>query len=148
MAKQAKAIPEGYHSVTPFLNLKNAIEAAEFIKKAFGAEERSRFQDPQGQLMHCELKIGDSLLIVSEALRDTPMPGGIQLYVKDCDKVWGQAVTAGATVVIPLADQFWGDRWGTLQDPFGNRWSIGTHKEDVPPAEMQKRAAAAMQKQA
>jgi len=139
-----KPIPEGYHTVTPFLNLKGCAEAIAFYQKAFGAEEKLRMPGPGGAIMHAEVQIGDSRIMLSEAMQMEPTRSSIFLYVSDCDALWNRAVAAGAKVVMPLADQFWGDRFGTLADHHGNTWSLATHKEDVPPAEMQKRAAAAM----
>jgi PhnB protein len=141
-----KPIPEGYHSLTPFLNLKGAAQAIEFYKKAFGAEERFRMPGPNGVVMHAELKIGDSILMVSEAMQEPPTTGAIHLYVNDVDKVWKQAIAAGGKEVTPLANMFWGDRFGRLTDPYGNKWALSTHVEDVPPAEMEKRMKAAANK--
>jgi PhnB protein len=140
-----KPVPEGYHTVTPFLNVKHCAEAIAFYQKAFGAEEKMRMAAPGGgPIIHAEIQIGDSRIMVSEATDRLPTHSSIFLYVNDCDAVWNRAVAAGATVVAPLADMFWGDRFGTLEDRFGNNWSIATHKEDVSPAEMQKRSAEAM----
>jgi PhnB protein len=139
-----KPIPEGYHTATPFLNIKHCAEAIAFYQKAFGAEEKFRMPGPGGAIMHAEIQIGDSRIMLSEAMREAPNHSSIFLYVNDCDALWNRAVAAGATVKMALADQFWGDRYGTLEDRFGNTWSIATHKEDVPPAEMEKRGAAAM----
>jgi PhnB protein len=139
---KVRAIPEGYHSLTPFFNLKNADKVIDFLKKAFGAEERARMTDPSGKVMHAELKIGDSILMLAEAMQMPEMPSNLHLYVENADAAFERAVAAGAQVVMPLSDQFWGDRYGRLSDPFGNQWSIGTHKEDVSMEEMRKRAAA------
>src|SRR5207244_2153110 len=116
----------------------------EFYKKAFGAEEKSRMPGPNGLIMHAELKIGDSMLMIADPMQDSATTSVVHIYVPDADATWQRAVAAGATVEMPIADQFWGDRYGILRDRWGNRWSIGTHKEDVPPAEMGNRAAEAM----
>jgi uncharacterized glyoxalase superfamily protein PhnB len=139
---KVKAIPEGYHSLTTFLSLTGADQAIEFYKKAFGAEERGRFAGPDGKLMHAEIKIGDSIVMLGEAMMDAPSSGTVHLYVENADQAFERALKAGATVKMPLADQFWGDRYGVVSDPFGQKWSIASHKEDVPMEEMRKRAAA------
>src|SRR5882724_1767859 len=143
MAK-VKAVPEGYHTVTPFLSVEGAAEALEFYKKAFGAEERGRMPDPQGKIMHSEIKIGDSIVMVSDPMMNQPTKSSLNLYVPDADAAWARATAAGCQVVMPIANQFWGDRYGILSDKWGNRWSIAQHIEDVPPEEMGKRAAEAM----
>jgi PhnB protein len=148
-----KAIPEGYHSVTPYLIVRGAAQALEFYKKAFGARELFRFPMPDGQIGHAEIKIGDSHVMLADEPTDTVHQqmghkspkslGGssvsIMLYVEDVDSVAKQAIAAGAKEVRPVVDQFYGDRSGTFQDPFGHIWTIGTHKEDVSPEEMQRR---------
>jgi PhnB protein len=148
-----KPIPEGYHSVTPYLAVDDAAEAIEYYEKAFGAKERVRMEAPDGKVGHAELEIGDSLVMLSDALpqfaaRPPKELGGtsasILMYVEDVDAVVKQAVDAGAKIEMEVADQFWGDRFGTVQDPFGHLWSIATHVEDVPPEEMAERAKAAM----
>jgi uncharacterized glyoxalase superfamily protein PhnB len=141
---QVKAVPDGYHTVTPFLSVAGASDALAFYKKAFGAEERSRMPGPDGKLMHSEIKIGDSLVMVADAMMGPPTQASIHLYVPDVDASWSRATAAGAKVEMPLADQFWGDRYGVLSDKWGNRWSLASHKEDVPPAEMPKRMEEAM----
>jgi uncharacterized glyoxalase superfamily protein PhnB len=141
---QVKAVPDGYHTVTPFLNVKGAAEAIEFYKKAFGAEEQSRMPGPDGKLMHAVIKIGDSVVMLSDAVMNAPTTSSLHIYVTDADAVWKRAVAAGAQIAMPIADMFWGDRYGLLSDKWGNRWGIATHKEDVPPAEMPGRAAEAM----
>jgi uncharacterized glyoxalase superfamily protein PhnB len=141
---KVKAVPAGYSTVTPFLNVKGAADAIEFYKKAFGAEERARAPGPNGSIMHAEIKIGDSIVMLSDALQNPPTQSSIHLYVDDADALWKRATTAGAQISMPIQDQFWGDRYGVVADAWGNRWAIATHKEDVPPAEMQKRAAEAM----
>ena len=148
-----KRVPEGYHTVTPHLVIQGAAQAIEFYKKAFGAKELRRSPGPGGKLMHAEMQIGDSRIFLNDdfpemgalspvALKGTPVT--IHLYVEDADSVYQQAVKAGAKVVMPLADQFWGDRYGLVTDPFGHSWSIGSHIKDMTPEEMQKAGAAAM----
>jgi len=148
-----KPIPEGYHTVTPYLAVDDAAEAIEYYKKAFGAKERSRMEAPDGSIGHAELEIGDSLVMLSDpfpqATTRTPKELGgttatVFLYVDDVDAVVKRAVDAGATVTMEVADQFWGDRFGAITDPFGHSWSIATHVEDVPPDEMARRAEEAM----
>jgi len=146
-----KPIPEGYHSVTPYLICDGAADAIEYYKKAFGATELFRM-DHEGKVGHAELKIGDSPIMIADeypqmgyrspkALGGTPV--SIMIYVPDVDTVYNQAMAAGGTVVKPLQDQFYGDRSGTLTDPFGHVWTIATHKEDVSTEEMNRRMAAA-----
>jgi PhnB protein len=146
-------IPEGYHTVTPYLAVDDATEAIEYYTKAFGAKERVRMEAPDGKVGHAELEIGDSLVMLSDPFpqASTKTPGelggttvSVFMYVEDVDAVVKQAVDAGATVTMEVADQFWGDRFGSVRDPFGHLWSIATHVEDVPPEEMAERAKAAM----
>ena len=148
-----KPVTDGYHTVTPHLVVRDAAKAIEFYKKAFGAKEAFRMPGPDGKLMHAEIQIGDSMVMLSDEFPEygskSPQalggsPVNILLYVENADKVFQQAVAAGATVTMPLADQFWGDRYGKLADPFGHQWSVATHIEDVAPEEMAKRAAKAM----
>jgi PhnB protein len=148
-----KPIPDGYHTVTPYLAVDDAAEAITYYTKAFGAKERSRMEAPDGSIGHAELEIGDSLVMLSDpfpqATTRTPKELGgttatVFLYVEDVDAVVKQAVAAGATVTMEVADQFWGDRFGAITDPFGHSWSIATHVEDVPPDEMARRAEEAM----
>ena len=148
-----KPIPEGYHTATPYLALDDASTAIEYYKSAFGATERVRMEAPDGKIGHAELEIGDSLVMLSDSFpqASTTPPrelGGtsasVFLYVEDVDAFVKQAVDAGATVTMEVADQFWGDRFGTVTDPFGHVWSIATHVEDVPPEEMAERSKAAM----
>jgi PhnB protein len=153
MAARVKPIPDGYHSITPYLTVDNAKEAIDFYKRAFDAKETVRMDGPDGKISHAELKIGDSMLMVSDAMRGarTPRalngtPVNIFLYVDDVDTVFNRARSAGAKVDAPVEDMFWGDRYGKLTDPFGHSWFVATHKEDVAPAEMKKRAQAAMEK--
>lgn len=150
---KVKPIPEGYHAVTPYLIIKGAAQAIEFYKQVFGATEVMRIPDPtSGRIGHAELVIGDSKIMLADeypdmGFRSPEAYGGssvsLMLYVGDVDAVAKRAVAAGAKELRPVADQFYGDRMGTLQDPFGHVWSISTHIEDVPPDEMQKRAAEA-----
>jgi PhnB protein len=149
---KAKPIPEGYHTATPYLIVKDAAKAIEFYKKAFGAAEMMRMTQPDGRVGHAEIKIGDSPIMLADEFPEmgarSPQslggsPVSILLYVQDVDALTSQAITAGAKVVRPVKDQFYGDRSGSLEDPFGHQWHIATHVEDVPPEEMKKRAAAA-----
>jgi PhnB protein len=146
-----KPIPEGYHTVTPYLIIKGVAAALEFYKKAFGATELFRMPGPGGAVMHAEIKIGDSMIMMGDenvamgarspsTLGGSPV--GICLYVPDVDALAKQALAAGATVVRPVQDQFYGDRSGTFTDPFGHQWTLATHKEDVSPEEMDRRMKA------
>ncbi len=146
-------IPDGYRTVTPYLIIKGAAEAIEFYKRAFGASELLRMADPQGRVGHAEIKIGDSVIMLADeqpamGYRGPRSLGGssvsILLYLEDVDAVFERAVRAGARAQRPVADQFYGDRSGTLEDPFGHVWTVATHVEDVPAEEMQRRAEAAM----
>ena len=148
-----KPIPEGYHTATPYLAVDDAAEAIEYYKKAFGAKERGRMETPDGRIGHAEIEIGDSVVMLSDpfpqATTRTPKELGgtsasVFMYVEDVDAVVKQAVGAGATVTMEVADQFWGDRFGKLEDPYGNQWGLATHTRDVPPKEMAERAKAAM----
>jgi PhnB protein len=136
-------VPEGYRTVTPFLVLKDAHRAIEFFKKAFGAEERFRMPTPDGKVVHAELQVGDSIIMLSEALREPPTSASLYVYVPNVDAVVQRAIAAGAQATMPVADMFWGDRFGSVTDPFGVRWGIATHVEDVAPEEIGKRAAQA-----
>lgn len=150
-----KPIPQGFHSVTPYLTLNDTARAIDFYKRAFGAQEVTRMNGPEGKVIHAEIRIGDSIIMLGDE-----MPGmgyrspqslggttcGINIYVDDVDKVFHQAVSAGAQVEAQVADMFWGDRYGRLKDPFGHSWSVATHKEDVAPAEMTKRMQAEIAK--
>lgn len=155
MARKAKPIPDGYHSVTPYLVVDDAARAIDFYKQAFGAVEIFRMDAPNGKIGHAEIKINDSMIMLADEMprMSTRSPkslggstAGIFVYVKDVDTLFNQAVAAGAKVEMPVADQFWGDRYGKLTDPFGHSWSLATHVEDVAPEEMKKRAEAAMAK--
>jgi len=147
----AKHIPAGYHSVTPYLIVKGAANAIDFYKKVFGATELMRFAGPGGTIGHAEIKIGDSPIMLADehpqmgyrspaSLGGTPV--SIMLYVDDVDKVVDGAVKAGANLERAVADQFYGDRNGTIHDPYGHVWTIATHQEDVSQEEMERRAAA------
>jgi PhnB protein len=146
-----KTIPEGYYSLTPYLVVTGAAAAIEFYKKAFGAEELMRMPGPGGRIMHAELKIGNSILMLSDENPErgylSPKSRGgstasVMLYTGDVDAVFNKAVAAGARADTPPTDMFWGDRMGNLTDPFGHTWAIATHKEDVSPEEMERRMKA------
>jgi len=150
MAKAKNAVPEGFHTVTPQLTLDDAAPAIEWYKKALGAEEVSRAVGPDGKIMHAELRIGDSLIMLNDAMGGGKGPraiGGspmaLWIYVKDCDALFKRAVAAGAKVLDGpmgnLQDQFWGDRSGTFTDPHGYKWTIATRKEDLTPQELEQR---------
>ena len=152
MRNNTKPIPEGYHSITPALIVKDGIEAIDFYKKAFGAEERYRMEAPNGKLGHAELKIGDSVFMLADEFPEMKClspksiggsPVSMYLYVADVDTVFNRAVSAGSKVLDPVKDQFWGDRHGRLEDPFGHVWSISTHQKDLSPDELKKAAEAA-----
>jgi PhnB protein len=135
-----KAIPEGYHSVTPILVVKNAPGLIDFLKQAFDAKEKYRMKGPDGNIMHAEVTVGDSPVMLSEATdQHGPVQTGLYLYVKDADTTYKKALKAGGAQVMPLEDQFWGDRSGCVKDPTGNNWWIATHVEDVNPEEMHAR---------
>ena len=152
MTNRVKPIPEGYHTATPYLIVKDAAKAIEFYEKAFGAKEMMRMAQPDGRIGHAEIKIGDSPIMLADEFPEmdarSPQslggsPVSILLYVEDVDAMFTQAVAAGATVQRAIADQFYGDRTGGVRDPFGHVWYIATHKENVSPEEIKKRAAAA-----
>ena len=148
---KAKPIPDGHHTVTPYLAIKNGIKALEFYKKAFDASEIQKLILPDGRLGHAEIQLGDSIIMLSDEFPEyggkSPQtlggtPVNIHLYVEDVDAFFKNAVAAGAKEIKPVKDQFYGDRSGQIQDPFGHLWWVATHKEDVPPEEMQKRVEA------
>jgi PhnB protein len=150
-------IPQGFHSITPFLVVNDAAKAIDFYRRAFGAKEIMRNTGPDGKITHAEIRIGDSPLMLSDempqaGIRTPRSLGGstvnIFLYVDNADTVFKQAESAGAKVEMPLENMFWGDRYGKLTDPFGHSWSVATHKEDVSPEEMKKRAQQAMTQRA
>jgi uncharacterized glyoxalase superfamily protein PhnB len=154
--KMVKAIPDGYHSVTPYLVVNDAAAAIDFYKRAFDAKEGYRLQgqDPEGKsIMHAELKIGDSTVLLSDefphggCISPKSLGGSavtLHIYTEDVDRVFNQAVSAGAISMMPVMDMFWGDRYGQLKDPFGHIWSIATHKQDLNQEEIQKAGEAAM----
>jgi uncharacterized glyoxalase superfamily protein PhnB len=141
-----KPVPKGYHTVTPSLAVKGAAKLIDFIKAAFGGEELMRMPMPSGEIMHAEVKIGDSMIMLNDAMQQPPTNTSLFLYVADVDALYKRAVKAGASSVSEPADMFWGDRMAQVKDHFGNTWGIGTHKEDVSPKEMHKRAEAAMKR--
>jgi len=151
MTASTNHIPEGYHSVTPYLHIRDAARAIEFYKQVFGATEVLRMDAPGGKIGHAEIKIGDSHVMLADespemGVRSPESFGGtpvaILLYVEDVDAVAERAVASGAKMMSPLEDKFYGDRMGQLVDPFGHIWAIATHMEDVSPEELEKRAAA------
>ena len=146
MAKAKKAVPEGFHTVTPALTLDDCATAIDWYKKALGVEELTRSAGPGGKLMHAEIRIGDSRVMMSDAVMGGKgpkeyggSPASLWIYVDDCDALFNRAVAAGGQVVMPVADQFWGDRFGAINDPFGYRWSFATHKEDLTREEIERR---------
>ncbi|HEX8502670.1 MAG TPA: VOC family protein [Pyrinomonadaceae bacterium] len=152
MPEKVNPIPDGYHSVTPYLIVNDGARALEFYKQAFGATELFRMEGPDGKIGHAEIKIGNSHLMLADehpeiGARGPQAFGGspvsLMLYVEDVDATVGRAVEAGAELTRPVADQFYGDRTGGVKDPFGHAWYVATHVEDVPPDELKKRAAAA-----
>ena len=150
MAKAKKAVPEGHHTVTPQLTLDNAAQAIEWYKKALGADEVARALGPDGKVMHAEIRVGNSLIMLNDEIGGGKSakamggsPASLWIYVDDCDALFNRAVAAGAQVppgpMGQLADQFWGDRAGTFTDPYGYQWTIATRKEDLTPEEMKQR---------
>ena len=140
-----KPIPDGFHSVTPYLTVPGVAKLLDFLKQAFEAQELHRLTRPDGTIMHAELRIGDSPVMMGEPMGGSPpMFGSLYLYVHDVDAVYQRALQAGATSVSEPADQFYGDRSAGIKDPVGNQWWIATHKEDVPPEEVARRARAFM----
>ncbi len=151
MAKKVKAVPEGFNTVSAYLIVPDATRALRFYAEAFGAETGLRMSGPEGRgTMHAEMRIGDSMVMLADenphmgtkapaSLGGTPV--SLALYVQDVDALFARAVSAGCTVVLPVMDAFWGDRYGKLKDPFGHEWGIATHKEDLSPAEIERRQA-------
>jgi uncharacterized glyoxalase superfamily protein PhnB len=143
-----KAIPEGFQSITPGLTCRNAAQAIELYKKAFGAIERSRMAGPDGKVVHAEIQIGNSMMFLADefpGMSAAPAPGALPsqslyLYVQDVDSTYAKAVAEGCKAAMPLADMFWGDRFGKVIDPFGHHWNLATHIEDVAPEEMERRS--------
>ena len=159
MAKAKKAVPEGHHTVTPQLTLDNAAQAIDWYKKALGATEVARHVGPDGKVMHAEVRIGDSLIMLNDAMMGGKgpkalggSPASLWIYVENADALFDRAVAAGAQVPAgpmgAMADQFWGDRCGTFTDPHGYRWTIATRKEDLTPQELEQRQAAWMKSMA
>lgn len=150
-----KPIPDGYHSVTPYLIVHNGAELLEFYKKAFGAVELMRMVRPDGRIGHAEIRIGDSPIMMTDECQETEgwrgphtlgaSTASLMVYVEDVDAAFARAVAAGAKIKLPLQDQFYGDRSGTVVDPSGHTWTLATHKEDLTPEEMYRRAGAASQ---
>jgi PhnB protein len=148
MANAVRAIPEGYHNVTPYLTCKNSAQAIDFYKSVFGATEIMRMAGPDGRIGHAEIRIGDSVVMLADefpGMSSAPTPGeknacGLFLYLENVDATFNRAVAAGAKVDMPLDNQFWGDRYGKLTDPFGHQWGLAQHVEDVAPEEMQRRS--------
>jgi PhnB protein len=158
MAKAKNAVPKGFHTVTPQLTLDHAVQAIEWYKKALGAEEVSRAIGPDGKILHAELRIGDSIIMLNDAIMGGKgpkaiggSPASLWIYVEDCDALFNRAVAAGGQVaggpMGHMGDQFWGDRCGTFTDPQGYSWTIATRKEDLTRQEMEQRQAAWMKKQ-
>jgi len=143
-----RAIPEGFHSVTPYMTVQGVAKLIDFLKQAFEAVEIERMAGANGAVGHAQLKIGDSMVMMGEAASpEKAMPCAMYLYVNDTDASYKRALAAGAISRMEPADMFWGDRFASVGDSFGNVWSIATHKEDIPPAEMSKRMEAAMKQQ-
>jgi PhnB protein len=151
MTNSVKPVPEGFHTATPTLVVRNAAQAIDFYKKVFGAEEIMRMPSPDGKISHAEIKIGDSIIFLSDEFPQqggkSPQTlggftGGIYLYVPDVDDVFAKAIAAGGKTAMPVADMFWGDRHGNFLDPFGHSWGVSTHTEDLSEEEMGKRAQA------
>jgi PhnB protein len=139
--KKVRPVPKGYGSVTPSLNVSDAKGFIKFCEKAFGAETRTVMPGPNGKVMHAEIVIDDSLVMVSDAVQEPARPANLFLYVPKVDKTFAKAVKAGAKVLSAVEDTFWGDRWGRVEDPLGNRWSIATRVEEVSPKKLKKRMA-------
>jgi len=149
MAKKVPAIPKGYHTVTPSIVVAGAAKALDFYKQAFGAEEIMRFPGPDGTLMHAEIRIGDSVIMMGDEMPEQGgrgpksiggSPVSFFIYGDNVDAAWKRAVDAGAREIMPLADQFWGDRTGCLEDPFGHKWWLAQHIQDLTPEELQRNA--------
>ncbi len=149
-----QAVPTGYHTLTPYMTVRDAARAIEFYKQAFGAVERGAMKGPDGKIMHAELIIGDSIVMLADeqpqfgALSPQSTGGagmGLHIYVEDVDSAFDRAVQAGAKVEMPVGDMFWGDRYGKLADPFGHKWSIATHKADLSAEEMERGMKAMME---
>lgn len=142
MSAKVSPIPKDHHSVTPMLMVRGAAKEIDFLKQAFGATEKERHTAPDGSIMHAQVQIGDSMIMLGDAKGDCqPTTAALYLYVPNVDEVYQRAVAAGAKSEMELADQFWGDRSGSVTDPAGNRWWLATHKEDVSAEELKRRAA-------
>lgn len=148
-----KAIPQGYHSVTAYLMVEGAADAIGFYKDVFGATELFRMPDARGRIMHSEIRIGDSVVMLADTHPGTTCSSprslggssvGLMIYLENVDTVFARALKAGSKSLRPVTNQFYGDRSGTLEDPFGHIWTVATHVEDVPPEELERRARAAM----
>ena len=156
MSDKVKPIPDGFHTITPHLMVRDATRALEFYQKAFGAEVLSVAPAPGGKVMHASIKIGDSILMLNDEFPEyggDPAPTtargsgvALHIYLENVDAAFERAVSAGATVKVPLMDMFWGDRYGTVTDPFGHKWSLATHTRDMSPAEMQQEQEKAFSK--
>jgi uncharacterized glyoxalase superfamily protein PhnB len=153
MATKAKPVPDGFRTLTPHIIVKEGAKAIDFYKKAFGAQEVARMAGPGGKIMHAELKIGDSIMMLADEFLEmgaksaatlSGSPVTLHLYVPNVDAVFQKAVAAGAKVTMPVTDMFWGDRYGKVTDPFGHEWSIATHMQDLTPEEITKAGKAAM----
>lgn len=151
MANKAKTVPEGYHTVTPYMTVRDAVSAIDFYRRAFGAELVMKLDMPDGKIAHAEMRIGDSVIMMSEENPEwgnkSPLTLGgspmfLMIYLPDVDAAFAKALAAGATVVRPVEDQFYGDRAGTLKDPYGHQWTLGTHMEDLSQEEVQRRMEA------
>jgi PhnB protein len=149
MTSKVSAIPQGFHSITPSITCRDAARAIDFYKNVFGAKEIAIMSGPGGEVMHAELRIGDSAIMLADefpGMSAAPAPTStpsfyLFLYMEDVDTVFNRAVAAGCQVTMPLQNMFWGDRYGKLTDPFGHHWGLATHVEDVAPAEMERRSA-------
>jgi len=158
MSPKVNPVPSGFHTLTPHLVVNDSRKAAEFYKKAFGAEILGLAEGPDGKVIHAAARIGDSMFMFNDEFPDygvlsplaskTKSPVTVHIYVEEADEMFAQAQAAGAEITMPLADQFWGDRYGTLQDPFGHHWAIATHIKDMSPDEMKKAMDEAMAKMA
>ena len=155
MAKKVNPVPDGYHHITPYLVIQGAAAAIDFYKKVFGATELFRMAQPDGRVGHAELKIGDSVFMLADEFPEMQVVGpktlgntpvGLHVYVEDADATFNHALSLGSRIKKPMADQFYGDRSGTIEDPFGHKWTIATHQEDVSPEEMKRRMAAIAKK--
>ena len=136
---QVQPVPSGYTTVTPFLQVRDAQQALDFCKKAFAAEERYKMQGPDGKLVHAEISIGNSVIMLAQSMGSEITTSSFYVYVENCDSLFRRAVNAGAKTKMELRDAIWGDRCGTVSDPFGNTWTVATHREDVPADEIERR---------